>query len=49
MVWGDGAATSATVTLSGSSAVIPLYGIVAPRQNVSAGIYQDIIVVSIVH
>jgi hypothetical protein len=38
-----------TVSLSGSSTVIPIYGVIAPRQNVAAGIYQDIIVVGIVY
>jgi hypothetical protein len=37
------------VTLSGSCGIIPIYGIIAPRQNVAAGICQDMIVVSIIY
>ena len=48
-VWGDGAGSTATVTISGSSGIIPIYGIVAPRQNVAPGVYEDMIFVSIVY
>jgi spore coat protein U-like protein len=48
-VWGDGTGSTASLTVSGDSATLPVYGLIAPRQNVPAGMYSDIIIISIIY
>jgi len=48
-VWGDGVGSTTTVTVAGSDVALPVYGLIAPRQNVPAGTYSDIIVISITY
>jgi len=49
-VWGDGTAGSSTVALSvTSSEDISVYGRIAPVQNLPAGSYSDVIVVTVTY
>ena len=48
-VWGDGSAGSVTVSDTASTAEKAIYGRVPARQNVPAGLYNDVIVVTIVY
>jgi spore coat protein U-like protein len=48
-VWGDGTAGSATVGATASSAEEAVYGRIAARQNVPAGTYTDVVVVTITY
>ena len=48
-VWGDGSAGSVTVSDTASTAERAIYGRVPARQNVPAGLYNDVIVVTIVY
>lgn len=50
VVWGDGNGGTATVSAvaSGNTGVTStIYGVIAPRQNVSAGIYFDTLIVTV--
>jgi spore coat protein U-like protein len=49
IVWGDGTAGSNTVTATGKVVEQSIYGRVAPLQQVTAGIYVDWLVVTIVY
>jgi spore coat protein U-like protein len=47
IVWGDGSGGSATVSTNAQSADFPVYGRMPPRQPVRAGVYTDMIVMTI--
>lgn len=44
-VWGDGSASTAVIQASGSSGTHTIYGRIAGRQNVYAGLYADTVTV----
>jgi spore coat protein U-like protein len=46
-VWGDGTGLTSTVSGSGTAGGHPIYGRIPARQNVAAGTYSDIIIVTI--
>lgn len=48
-VWGDGTSGTSTVTETATTADITVYGRIPARQNVPAGVYSDIIVVTITY
>lgn len=47
VVWGDGVAGGSTVSASGTSVDLPVYGRIPARQNARAGSYSDMIVVTV--
>lgn len=49
-VWGDGAGGSGTVSATiGTSRDVTVYGRIAPNQNLPAGTYADVIVVTLTY
>lgn len=46
VVWGDGI-SAGDVSASGTSVDLPVYGRIAPRQNVPAETYSDVVIVTI--
>jgi spore coat protein U-like protein len=48
-VWGDGTGGSAIVSITASTADIPVYGRIPAHQNVPAATYADIIMVTITY
>ncbi len=49
ITWGDGSGGSNTVSAVTASRDFPVYGRVQPRQNLPAGAYADIIVVTVTY
>jgi spore coat protein U-like protein len=49
IVWGDGSGGSARVSGSGTAATIPVYGRIPARQNVHAGSYTDMLVMTVTY
>jgi spore coat protein U-like protein len=47
IVWGDGSGGTTTVSGSGPTAEVPIYGRMSARQNAGAGAYADTIIVTI--
>lgn len=47
VVWGDGVNGGSTVSASGTSVDLSVYGRIPSRQNVSAGSYSDVVVVTV--
>lgn len=48
-IWGDGSSGTTVVSDSASSAEEPVYGRIAARQDVPAGTYTDVIVVTVTY
>jgi spore coat protein U-like protein len=46
-IWGDGSATTGTVSGSGTTGSYTVYGRIPARQNVVVGIYADIVTVTV--
>jgi spore coat protein U-like protein len=46
-LWGDGTTAGVTVSGSGTSVDIPVYGRIPARQNVAAGAYSDVVTVTL--
>jgi spore coat protein U-like protein len=46
-IWGDGSATTGTVSGSGTTGSYTVYGRIPARQNVVAGIYTDMMTVTV--
>jgi spore coat protein U-like protein len=49
IVWGDGSGGTTTMSGSGPTAEVPIYGRMPSRQNAGAGAYADTIVVTITY
>ena len=47
VMWGDGSGGSAAVTVQGSQADHAIYGTIPARQPVTAGMYQDTLIVTV--
>ena len=47
VVWGDGVTGGSTVSGSGTSVDLPVYGRIPARQNVEAGSYSDVVTVTV--
>lgn len=48
-VWGDGSGSSDSVSANVQTGDFPIYGTIAARQNVTTGVYQDTVIITVTY
>lgn len=49
VVWGDGSGSSDSVSANVQTGDFPIYGTITARQNVTTGVYQDTVIVTVTY